>query len=287
MRRALSPKDLAAAIGVSESSLKRWADAGKITVARTEGGHRRIPMAEAVRFIRESGAQVVRPEVLGLAEVAAAANEGEAGDDALYDQLIAGHAAEVRGLVLGMYLRGAPLAEIFDGPIREAMLRIGELWQHDPSGVFIEHRATDVCLQAIAQLRALVEAPVDGPIAVGGAPASDPYLLPSQLVSTLLASEGMRPVNLGADTPAASLREAMERLQPRLVWVSVSAPPRPSLGRDLEELAAACLATGALLVIGGRESWALPPPPPGATRIGSMVELASFVRRMRARVKPV
>ena len=33
MKRALSPKDLAAAIGVSESSLKRWADAGKITVA--------------------------------------------------------------------------------------------------------------------------------------------------------------------------------------------------------------------------------------------------------------
>ena len=66
MKRLLSPKELADAIGVSESSLKRWADAGRLQVARTEGGHRRIPIAEAVRFIRDTGAVVVRPDLLGL-----------------------------------------------------------------------------------------------------------------------------------------------------------------------------------------------------------------------------
>ena len=66
MKSLLSPRDLADAIGVSESSLKRWADAGKIQVSRTDGGHRRIPLAEAVRFIRATGAQVVRPDILGI-----------------------------------------------------------------------------------------------------------------------------------------------------------------------------------------------------------------------------
>ncbi|HEX9106572.1 MAG TPA: MerR family DNA-binding transcriptional regulator, partial [Longimicrobiales bacterium] len=48
----LSPRELAEAVGVSESSLKRWADRGVLAVERTAGGHRRIPLGEAVRFIR-------------------------------------------------------------------------------------------------------------------------------------------------------------------------------------------------------------------------------------------
>ena len=48
--RFLSPRQLAVAIGVSESSLKRWADDGRLAVERTAGGHRRIPLPEAVRW---------------------------------------------------------------------------------------------------------------------------------------------------------------------------------------------------------------------------------------------
>ena len=66
----LTPKELAEVIGASESSLRRWVDAGSIRMSRTTGGHRRIPVAEAIRFIRESGATVVRPDLLGLEEIA-------------------------------------------------------------------------------------------------------------------------------------------------------------------------------------------------------------------------
>ena len=63
----LTPKELADAIGASESSLRRWVDSGQINMSRTAGGHRRIPLAEAIQFIRGIGATVVRPEMLGLA----------------------------------------------------------------------------------------------------------------------------------------------------------------------------------------------------------------------------
>ena len=66
MKQLLSPKDLARATGVSESSLKRWADSGRLECTRTAGGHRRIPLAEAVRFIRESSISVVDPSMLGI-----------------------------------------------------------------------------------------------------------------------------------------------------------------------------------------------------------------------------
>lgn len=61
----LGPRQLGQALGVSESSVKRWADQGEIVTHRTSGGHRRIALAEAIRFIRESGLPVVDPAFSG------------------------------------------------------------------------------------------------------------------------------------------------------------------------------------------------------------------------------
>ena len=85
MTDVLSTRELAEAIGVSESSIKRWADDGVLHVARTAGGHRRIPLPEAIRFIRETGAVVVQPAILGLDDAASASEAGGGGDgDRLY-----------------------------------------------------------------------------------------------------------------------------------------------------------------------------------------------------------
>src|SRR4051812_46263670 len=151
--RLLSPRELADALGVSESSLKRWVDAGKITAARTDGGHRRIALAEAVRFIRETGAPLARPEALGMPEVAAANERAARGDDQLFAHLVAGDAVGARGFLLARYLAGSTVEALCDGPVREAMQRLGELWQHDEGGIFIEHRGTDACVQAVTSLR--------------------------------------------------------------------------------------------------------------------------------------
>ena len=54
MPSLLSPRQFAAAIGVSESSVRRWADGGQIKMTRTAGGHRKIARSEAIRFIRRT-----------------------------------------------------------------------------------------------------------------------------------------------------------------------------------------------------------------------------------------
>src|SRR5271165_4212340 len=65
----LTPKELADAIGASESSVRRWVDAGDIRMSRTAGGHRRILLPDAIQFIRKMGAAIVRPELLGLTDL--------------------------------------------------------------------------------------------------------------------------------------------------------------------------------------------------------------------------
>lgn len=62
--RALTLAEACSALGVSTSTLRRWADAGHIRSVRTAGGHRRFPMAEIRRLngSRQAGeAPAVRP----------------------------------------------------------------------------------------------------------------------------------------------------------------------------------------------------------------------------------
>ncbi|MDX1683088.1 MAG: excisionase family DNA-binding protein, partial [Phycisphaeraceae bacterium] len=68
-KSTLSPKEMALTIGVSESSVKRWVDEGQIEATRTSGGHRRISVPEAVRFVREEDYPLLRPDLLGLADL--------------------------------------------------------------------------------------------------------------------------------------------------------------------------------------------------------------------------
>jgi excisionase family DNA binding protein len=278
----LSTREVAEALGVSESSIKRWADEGILRASRTAGGHRRIARTEAIRFVRETRATVVRPQLLGLPEAGVAAADERAGDDAerFYRYLERGASAHARGLVLQLYLEGQSAAAIVDGSLRVALDRIGALWRHRDDGVFCEHRATAICFEALQQLRLLLPAPEGAPLALGGAPAGDPYLLPSLAAATVLAAEGFEAVNLGADTPADAFERAAEKLSPRLIWISASSAPQPErTARDIASLARALAPGNVHVAVGGRAAATLPLPAlPNLQVGGSMAELAAFAR---------
>jgi len=263
MKALLSPKELAQAIGVSESSLKRWADGGRVRVSRTAGGHRRITLAEAIRFVRESRAPVVRPEILGLAEVSLAMREGDAATagslaDQLFRYLSEGRAREARGLLTAAYLDGESMAAICDGPLRNAMTRLGELFRHDERGVFIEHRATDIAIQAVQHLRTLIEVPAGAPVAVGGGIANDPYVLPPLVGALVLEAEGVQTVNLGPNTPNDALLRAVEQHRPLLAWLSITAPASMSwLVDQVGQMAGLLAARRVRLMVGGQQVDAL------------------------------
>jgi excisionase family DNA binding protein len=264
--RLISPRYLAEALGVSESSLKRWVDAGKITAVRTDGGHRRIELGEALRFIRESGTPVVKPELLGLPEVVSARAHG----DRLYDHLLAGDALAARGWLIARYLEGSTIAALADGPVQLAMHALGDLWRHDPQGVFLEHRATAMVFQAIAQLRSmLTEARPTAPIALGGAPSGDPYLLSSQLATMVLEEVGMRGINLGPDTPVTAFEQAVTLHRPTLVWLSISTALAPARGRAITRWLEG-LSPSITVVVGGQQSATLALPP--RVKRGAMLE---------------
>lgn len=268
--RLLSTRDLADALGVSESSLKRWIDAGKIAATRTEGGHRRVELSEAMRYIRAERLPVARPELLDLPEVNAARAIGR--DLATY--LLEGNDAGARGWLTSRFLAGESVAQLADGPIRAAMTQLGDLWRHDEDGIFVEHRATDICLRAVAQLRALLPRVADAaPIALGAGLVGDPYLIPSQLAAMVAIENGFGAINLGPDTPLPALSNAIAHHRPRVIWLSISVALTPARARAtarwLGELPSSVTA-----VVGGQQVMTLRTLPARAIRVHSMSELA-------------
>lgn len=262
MKQTLSPKQLAEAVGASESSVKRWIDSGKLHADRTVGGHRRVTTPEAIRFIRDQGMTLLKPAVLGMHELDPQENElpgltGSANED-LYHVLRDGRARDARALLIDLYVnQGHDLAGIFDGPMRYAMAEVGKLWAHDRQGILLEHRATDAAIQAVNRLRGLLseELSLAGqtrPIALGGAPEGDLYLLPSMMCACLCAQAGLQEMNLGPQTPLETLELAVNTYRPVLVWMTCSVPDAwpgdasvSALGRKIQE-------NGGRMIVGGR-----------------------------------
>ncbi|MEK6702985.1 MAG: helix-turn-helix domain-containing protein [Planctomycetota bacterium] len=252
-REMLSTRQLAQSLGVSESSVKRWIDDGEIAAERTAGGHRRITVASAVRFVRQQRLPVHSPMALSPS---AAPLLGEVDADAAescHDALLADDAPKARAIITGRYISGASIAAIGDGLIRPALARLGELWKSDRGGILVEHRAVDTCIQVLSDLIAwLPPLSESAPVAVSAAGPGDPYLLPPMLSAMTLRERGVQSRNLGASTPLATIALAVERYGARVCAVSVSITQDPKRHSEWLDLLDRLTELGAGLVVGGR-----------------------------------
>jgi excisionase family DNA binding protein len=298
MRQGISPKDFADAIGVSESSVKRWVDQGTLVASRTAGGHRRIPREEAMRWLRDNRVQIVRPDRLGLPESALSVARGspiEVAAERFHQDLVDGRSADARGVVAGLFIAGHSAAVIADEVIRPAMARIGTLWEHGEEGIYIEHRATDICVHVVKELRSLLpdredfeEMPPEGlpPVAVGGAPSGDPYLVAPMLAAVTLVDVGFRTVNLGPETPLKVLELAVERLEAGLAFLSVGVNATERFGKELAALIERFDERGVFIALGGRSIAQLALPTRKNLFIGrSLGELAAYARGTLSQVR--
>jgi len=250
----VSPKQVARAIGVSESSLKRWCDQGLLKTVRTAGGHRKMPIAEAVRFIREHQHPLVSPEVLGLPPVSQHAERGLAsGRPRFVEALLAGDELLARQIVFDRYLAQHPLSDICDDVMAAAFHEIGERWACHAADVYQERRGCEISLRILFDIRKVQRSPDRDWMAAGGTCEGDQYMLPSAMAEVVLREVGFHAVSLGTSIPFPSLIRAIHETQPRLFWLSVS-HIREGLEFVVEfaRLSQACVDAGTALVVGGR-----------------------------------
>lgn len=220
----VSTAQVARALGVSVSTVKRWVDDGVLPAHKTAGGHRKLLLADVLELARRGDL----PHA-DLAQLMTAPRGGQPSDSStlaaeLFRALLNGDALRVRALIHGGYQRGIAIQELADQAIGPAMDRIGHEWAENRIDVMEEHRASQLCASALYELKAILEerAGKNRPRAVGGAPEHDYTLLPTLLAQMVLIDAGWDAVNLGPNTPFASFAKAVVDLRPRLLWLSVS-----------------------------------------------------------------
>ena len=241
-------------MGASESSLKRWCDQGLIQTQRTAGGHRKIPVSEVVRFVRERQQTLVDPELLGLPRASKRAEQGlERGSELLEQSLLAGNELLARQVVFDLYLARHSISVLCDQVIGRAFQRIGERWACHEAAVYQERRACEIALRILLDLRRSLPRADTTWIAMGGTLEGDHYVLPSVMVELVLREAGWAATSLGNSIPCSSLLRAVNENQVALFWLSVShiQAHLPFL-TEFAALSAAASARGTALVVGGQ-----------------------------------
>ena len=222
-RRYLSTVQVAEILGVGATTVKRWVDEGRLPAHRTAGGHRKILASDVQRLVQSGGYPCANPALLASCAGEAAPSVTELTDH-LYEALLAADHAQARSLVLGAHAGGLSMDRLADEVVAPTMARVGHGWERNTLDVYQEHQGAQVCLTALQALKAKLNSSNghERPLAIGGGPEGDHYLLANLLVELVLVELGWKVVNIGPNTPLPSFARALGVLRPRLMWLSCS-----------------------------------------------------------------
>lgn len=226
MKQLFSPKQVAASIGVSESSLKRWCDQGVIPTEKTPGGHRKIRLGDVVQFIRsnEPDRELARPELLGLpVGLRAGAKNHDKAIRFLTQSLAEGDFEKARRVVFELFMGGVLLVDLCENVLSTSMHQLGDAWHRGELEIFQERRACEMVGRVLYELKSLGKPAVEGaPTAMGGGPSGDHYRLATQMVELVLSDAGILATSLGTALPVETLAQAAKHSTPDYFWLSVS-----------------------------------------------------------------
>ncbi len=251
----VSTAQVAEALGIGISTVKRWVDQGVLPAHKTPGGHRKLLLSDVLRVVREGDFPRLDLTRLGLAAMVGETPDLKSLSAALLAALKQGEAETVRSLLLGAQRSGMAIETLADAVIAPAMRRLGHAWAEGRIDVWQEHQGTQLCAAVLYEIRATLEGPaVDTrPLAIGGGPEGDPYLLANLLAEMAMTSLGWNVVNLGPNTPLPSFRAALARTRPRLLWLSASYLVNPASFLDqYRQLYQEATRLGTAVAVGGQ-----------------------------------
>jgi excisionase family DNA binding protein len=221
MHDLLSPKQVAQALQVSESSVKRWCDKGSIHTTYTDGGHRRIRLVDLAGFVRTNSLTIRDYSPIGMVQQNREADDLQSDAEAMTDALLAGDESRCYQIAIELFLAKRKIFEICDEVLARAFHKIGDRWACGQAEIYQERRGCRIAQRILARLQAAVLDPKpDAPLALGCSTTGDHYSLGSTMAELVLRDAGWRAAALGEGLPLASLGAAIKNHSPKIVWIS-------------------------------------------------------------------
>ena len=256
--KTISPKEFAAAIGSSESSLKRWLDQGVIPCTKTPGGHRRIEVNEAIKYVRSSDLTLTSPQTLGLPNAIGHSQNGEKKQIIDFLQCLKeGNDSFAKQYLINEFMNGRSLAEIFDGTIKKSLEFLGQIHEEDAESIFLEHRATQICISCINFLSQYLSSSNTKFNAISCSLEGDIYMLPSLGTAVVIMENSGNCINIGPHTPISVIKDTVKNTRMRVDLVCLSINDVSDVNKTNRDLASLLSILNALeieLVVGGRSS---------------------------------
>lgn len=251
----LTTAEVARLLGVTETTVKRWADARRIPYVRTPGGHRRFRRQDVLAFIQAIGYSA-QEQLLRESSGSVRVSSSVVGrlQEELYRRLLAGDTSAVWRQLYSCYLAGMELAALYDEVVAPTLQRVGEQWSCGQLSVAHEHLASNTLLEALQAFRHLTRS--EGLYhrrAVCAAVEPEEHVFGLLMAAHVLEGSGYRVDFLGARTPVADLAEWISMYRPHVLCLGFVMPLPEEHARELlRVLRQEAVQSGTRVFAGGR-----------------------------------
>jgi MerR family transcriptional regulator, light-induced transcriptional regulator len=203
--RLMSTGDVAEVLGVSEATVKRWADAGTLSCIRTPGGHRKFRLRDIAMHLASRRGPVHANEV--------PQTESERDLDEIVSALLVGDVEKVAGAVAAARLQRTSMAVIADTLLYPAMQRVRQATVSGRCEPFHEHIALNTLVDVCARQRPSLRVPgsTRGRVVVTPAPSETSDVL-ARLASLVAVESGFDAYVLGTGLSPSSVARSAEDL---------------------------------------------------------------------------
>ncbi len=201
--RLMSTGDVAEVLGVSEATVKRWADAGTLTCIRTPGGHRKFRLRNIAMHLAS------RRGPAGANDIPATETDQEA--EELVSALLVGDMEKVAGMVAASRLQRTSFAVIADTLLYPAVQRVRQACTAGRCEAFHEHIALNTVLEVCARQRTSLRVPgsTRGRVVAAPPPGEKNDIL-ARLASLVAVESGFDAYVLGIGLTSATVSRAAE-----------------------------------------------------------------------------
>ncbi len=201
IKKDLNTKQVGNLFGVDESTIRRWAMAGKIKCISSAGGHRKFSYSDIVSFANKKGIK------LNIN------NKQKKQKPKKTVQQIVGYALKqnhksIETSLIELYLSGVPLTSLMDDYIEPVLVSIQSLLDHKKISVAEEHIARKIVAKGLSQFKLSVidSKSTNGKNVLCLNLENDIPDLPIEMIQILLEDIGYNVHNCGSHTSTENIK---------------------------------------------------------------------------------
>ena len=201
IKKDLNTKQVGNLFGVDESTIRRWAMAGKIKCISSAGGHRKFSYSDIVSFANKKGIK------LNIN------NKQKKQKPKKTVQEIVGYALKqnhksIETSLIELYLSGVPLTSLMDDYIEPVLVSIQSLLDHKKISVAEEHIARKIVAKGLSQFKLSVmdSKSTNGKNVLCLNLENDIPDLPIEMIQILLEDIGYNVHNCGSHTSIENIK---------------------------------------------------------------------------------